>query len=67
MCNMHNMQNMQDMQNMTCFSWPIVLLQHRNIGTLMLLHPIVRHCTDFEQEQNLAEPDVSHPQLESAV
>jgi hypothetical protein len=67
MCNMHNMQNMQNMQNMTSFSWPIVLLQHRNIGTLMLLHPIVRHCTDFEQEQNLAEPDVSHPQLESAV
>jgi hypothetical protein len=33
----------------------------------MLLHPSVRHFTDFEQEKNLAEPDVSHPQLESAV
>jgi hypothetical protein len=32
----------------------------------MLLHPSVRPYTDFEQEQNLAEPDVSHLQLESA-
>jgi hypothetical protein len=37
---MHYIHNMHNMHNMTCFSWPVVLLQHRNIGTLMLLHPM---------------------------
>jgi hypothetical protein len=33
----------------------------------MLMHPSVSLCTEFEQEQRLANPGVSHPQLESTV
>jgi hypothetical protein len=43
----HNMQNMQNMQNMTCFSWALVHLQHRNKRTLVLLHPCVGLCMNF--------------------
>jgi hypothetical protein len=67
MQNMHNIHNMHNMHNMTCFSWPILLLQHRNIGTLMLLRPSVCLCTDFEQDKKLEKPKVSHPQLKSTV
>ncbi len=46
---MHNMQNMQNMQNMTCLSWAMVLLQHGNKRTLVLLHPCVGLCMNFKQ------------------
>jgi hypothetical protein len=58
---------MQNMQNMTWLSWPIILLHHRNKGTLVLLHFSVGLCADFEQEQKLSEPDCTHPELKRAV
>jgi hypothetical protein len=33
----------------------------------VLLHPSVGHCIDFKQEQQLAEPDVVHPELKRAI
>ena len=33
----------------------------------MLLDPSVCHCTDFEQEQQLAKPDVVHSELKRAI
>ncbi len=54
---------MQNMQNMTLFSWVLVLFQHLNIGTLVVLHASVGLCMDFEQEQKLAEPYVINPEL----
>jgi hypothetical protein len=56
-----NIHNMQNMQNMTCFSWPCEL------GTLVLLHPSVGLCTEFEQEQTIANPDVTYSELKSAA
>ena len=35
--------------------------------TLVLLHPSVSHWTDFKQQQQLAEPDIIHPQLKHAI
>jgi hypothetical protein len=47
--------------------WSFLLLQQRNKGTVVLLHPSVCHGTDFEQEQQLAKPDVVHPELKHAI
>ncbi len=58
---------MQNMQNMTLFSWALVLFQHWNIGTFVVLHASVCLCMDFEQEQKFAEPYVIHPELKSAI
>jgi hypothetical protein len=49
--------------------YDLLFLAHCNppaqkLRTLVLLHP---SCTDFEQEQKHAEPDVSHPHLERIV
>ncbi len=55
------------MHSMTCFLRALVLFQHRNIGTLKVLHAGVRLCIHFEQEQKFAEPDVVHPELKSAI
>ncbi len=63
MPNMQNMQNMYNRLKMTCFSWAFVLFQHRNKCTLVLLYTSVGLCMNFEQYQQLAEPDVVHPQL----
>ena len=52
---------------MTCFLRALVLFQHRNIGTLKVLHAGVRLCIHFEQGQKFAEPDVVHPELKSAI
>ena len=62
---MYNMYNMHNMQNMTWFPRASVLFQHRNIGTLTVLHACVCPCMNFKQEQKFAEPDVIHPQLKS--
>ncbi len=55
------------MQNMTLFLWALLLFQHWNIGTLVVLHAGVCLCMDFEQEQKFADPYVIHPELKSAV
>ena len=44
------------MHNMTYFPRALVLFQHRNIGTLKILHAGICLCVDFEQEQKFAEP-----------
>ncbi len=71
MQNMHNMHNMQleNMQNTACLSWALVLLQHRNKRTLVLLHSCVGLCMNFKQQQQLAElePNVIHPGLKGDI
>jgi hypothetical protein len=44
-----------------------VLLQHRNIGTFVCLHPFVGHCIDGEKKQYFAESEIIHPELKCAV
>jgi len=43
---------------MTWFLRASVLFQHRNIGTLTVLHACVCPCMNFKQEQKFVEPDV---------
>ena len=52
---------------MTWSSWTVVLLHHRDIGTIEVLQPSVCSWTYFEQEKQLAEPKVTHPELKSAL
>ena len=52
---------------MTWSSWTVVLLQHRDIGTIEVLQLSFCSWTYFEQEKQLAEPNVTHPELKSAL
>ena len=45
----------------------VVLFQHRNKGTIVVLHACVCLRMDFEQEVDFAEPDIIHPELKSTV
>ncbi len=61
------MKNMLNMHNMTWFPWACALFQHKNIDALTVLHVSACLCMDFEQEQKFAEPDVTRPDLKSAI
>jgi hypothetical protein len=52
---------------MTLFQLALVLFQHRNIGTLAVLHASVCLGMDFEQKQKFVEPDVIHLELKSTI
>jgi hypothetical protein len=61
---MYNMQNMQNMQ-----TWTLVvfaLLQHRNKGTCVLLHPDIGLGFHCEQQKQFAEPGIINSELKSA-
>ncbi len=54
------------MYDITFSSWPGALFYDRNIGTPKPMHSSVGFRTYFEQQQQLAEPDISHQELISA-
>ncbi len=58
---MEDIQNMQNMENMTWSPTTFVLLQHRNIGTVVRFNTRVRLRIDWEKMKHLAEPDVVYP------
>jgi hypothetical protein len=76
---MHNMQNIQNMHNMISMyymqnmqymqTWtPVafVLLQHRNKGTHVLVHPGIGLGFNCEQQKQFAGPDLINSGLKSA-
>jgi hypothetical protein len=52
---MYNMQNMKNMQTWTPVAF--VLLQHRNKGTHVLIHPCISLGFNREQQKRFAETD----------